>query len=102
MTTKQTKRVWFITGASRGLGAEIAAAALSAGDYVVATARDPRRIAERFGGSEALLPVALDVTSESSVAAAVEAALARFGRIDVLVNNAGYGLIGAVEETSAE
>ena len=102
METKQTKRVWFITGASRGLGAEITSAALAAGDYVVATARDPRHIAERFGNAEALLPVALDVTSESAVAAAVEAALARFGRIDVLVNNAGYGVIGAVEETSAE
>jgi len=102
METKQTKRVWFITGASRGIGAEITSAALSAGDYVVATARDPRPLAERFGGNDALLPVALDVTSESSVASAVEAALARFGRIDVLVNNAGYGLIGAVEETSAE
>ncbi|TKD11812.1 oxidoreductase [Polyangium fumosum] len=102
METKQTKRVWFITGASRGLGAEITSAALAAGDYVVATARDPKRIAERFGDAEGLLPVALDVTSESSAAAAVEAALARFGRIDVLVNNAGYGLIGAVEETSGE
>ncbi|MDI1442672.1 oxidoreductase [Polyangium sp. 6x1] len=99
---KQAKRVWFITGASRGIGAEITSAALAAGDDVVATARDPQRITERFGSSEALLPVALDVTSESSVALAVEAALARFGRIDVLVNNAGYGLIGAVEETSAE
>ncbi|MDC3955272.1 oxidoreductase [Polyangium jinanense] len=102
MTTKETKRVWFITGASRGLGAEITSAALAAGDFVVATARDPKRLVERFGDSDAMLPVALDVTSESSVAAAVEAALARFGRIDVLVNNAGYGLIGAVEETSAE
>ncbi|MDI1479357.1 oxidoreductase [Polyangium sp. y55x31] len=100
--TKQTKRVWFITGASRGIGAEITSAALAAGDFVVATARDPKRLVERFGATEALLPVALDVTSESSVAAAVEAALARFGRIDVLVNNAGYGLIGAVEETSGE
>ncbi|PCC68139.1 NADP-dependent 3-hydroxy acid dehydrogenase YdfG [Nannocystis exedens] len=102
MVTKQSKRVWFITGASRGIGAEIASAALAAGDEVVATARDPRRITERLGSSESLLPVALDVTNEQSVAAAVEAALARFGRIDVLVNNAGYGLIGAVEETSGE
>ena len=102
MTTKQANKVWLITGASRGLGAEITSAALAAGDHVVATARDPRRIVERFGNSEALLPVALDVTSESSIAAAVEAAIARFGRIDVLVNNAGYGVIGAVEETSGE
>jgi NAD(P)-dependent dehydrogenase (short-subunit alcohol dehydrogenase family) len=102
MATKQTKRVWFITGASRGIGAEIASAALAAGDHVVATARDPQRIVERFGQSDAILPVALDVTSERSIASAVEAALGRFGRIDVLVNNAGYGVIGAVEETSAE
>ena len=102
MTTKHTKKVWFITGASRGIGAEIAAAALAAGDEVVATARDPGRIRERLGASESLLPVALDVTDERSVAAAVAAAIARFGRIDVLVNNAGYGLIGAVEESSAE
>jgi len=102
MTTKHTNKVWLITGASRGIGAELASAALAAGDYVVATARDPRRIVERFGDSEALLPVALDVTSEGSIAAAVAAAIERFGRIDVLVNNAGYGVIGAVEETSAE
>ena len=101
MSTKQTKRVWFITGASRGIGAELASAALAAGDLVVATARDPRRIVERLGASDALLPVALDVTSEPSIASAVDAALGRFGRIDVLVNNAGFGLIGAVEETSA-
>jgi len=102
METKQAKRVWFITGASRGIGAEIASAALAAGDFVVATARDPKRVAERLGTSESLLPVALDVTSESSAAAAIEAAVARFGRIDVLVNNAGFGVIGAVEETSGE
>jgi len=99
MTTNNTKRVWFITGASRGIGAEITKAALAAGDAVVATARDAKKIAERFGASEALLPVALDVTSEASVAAAVETAIGRYGRIDVLVNNAGYGIIGAVEET---
>lgn len=102
MTTNRNSKVWLITGASRGIGAEIASAALAAGDRVVATARDPRHVAERFGSSEALLPVALDVTSEASIAAAVEAAIARFGRIDVLVNNAGYGVIGAVEETSAD
>ncbi|WP_394831280.1 oxidoreductase [Pendulispora rubella] len=102
MTTNDTKRVWFITGASRGIGAEITKAALAAGDTVVATARDPRKIGERFGASDALLPVALDVTNEASVAAAVKAAIARYGRIDVLVNNAGYGIIGAVEETPGD
>jgi NAD(P)-dependent dehydrogenase (short-subunit alcohol dehydrogenase family) len=99
METSKHERVWFITGASRGIGAEIAKAALAAGDRVVATARDPKSITDRFGRPEALLPVALDVTDEASVAAAVEAAVARFGRIDVLVNN---GVVGAIEETSGD
>ncbi|WP_437780948.1 oxidoreductase [Sorangium sp. So ce1097] len=102
METSKNERVWFITGASRGIGAEIAKAALAAGDRVVATARDPRSITDRFGRHEALLPVALDVTDEASVAAAVEAAIARFGRIDVLVNNAGFGVVGAIEETQGD
>jgi len=96
------KRVWFITGAARGIGAEITRAALAAGNQVVATARDPKAIAERFGAAEDLLPVALDVTDEASIATAVEKAMTRFGRIDVLVNNAGYGLIGAIEETPSD
>jgi NAD(P)-dependent dehydrogenase (short-subunit alcohol dehydrogenase family) len=100
--TKQNSRVWFVTGASRGLGAELVKAALAAGDRVVATARNPQSVTEAFGASDALLPLALDVTSEASVGAAVEAAVARFGRIDVLVNNAGYGVVGAVEETSGD
>jgi len=100
--SKKTQRVWLVTGASRGLGAEIARAALAAGDAVVATARDPKKLTAQLGTSDAMFPVALDVTAEASVAAAVEAAVARFGRIDVLVNNAGYGLLGAVEETPAE
>jgi NAD(P)-dependent dehydrogenase (short-subunit alcohol dehydrogenase family) len=94
-------RVWFITGASRGIGARIAEAALAQGDAVVAAARDAAAIEKRFGTHASLLPVALDVTDEAQAAKAVQAALARFGRIDVLVNNAGYGLLGAVEEASA-
>ena len=101
-TTPTFKRVWMITGASRGIGARIAAAALAHGDAVVATARDTAAVEQRFGTQPGLLAVALDVTDEAQAARAVAAALARFGRIDVLVNNAGYGLLGAVEEASAD
>lgn len=95
-------RVWMITGASRGIGARIAEAALAQGDAVVATARDADAITQRLGTRDALLPVALDVTDEAQARHAVGAALERFGRIDVLVNNAGYGLLGAVEESTAD
>jgi NAD(P)-dependent dehydrogenase (short-subunit alcohol dehydrogenase family) len=93
-------RVWFITGASRGFGALVTEAALAAGDAVVATARNPAGLAEKFGAQANLLPVALDVTDEAQAHAAVGAALKRFGRIDVLLNNAGFGLLGGVEESS--
>lgn len=95
---------WFITGAARGLGYEIARHALDSGANVVAAARSLARAEASFsaapGFARRVLPVALDVTDERQ-AAAVEAAIARFGRIDFLVNNAGRGLVGAVEETSA-
>jgi NAD(P)-dependent dehydrogenase (short-subunit alcohol dehydrogenase family) len=92
---------WFITGSSRGFGLELAAQALQRGDAVVATARDPRRAEDALGGPrERLLALELDVTDEAQVAASVTGATERFGRIDVLVNNAGRGLLGAVEETS--
>jgi NAD(P)-dependent dehydrogenase (short-subunit alcohol dehydrogenase family) len=91
-----------ITGASRGFGAKIAQEALNRGDAVVATARDPKSIEEQLGSKSTLLPAQLDVTNESQVAAAVQSALKKFGRIDVLVNNAGMGLLGAVEEATAE
>ncbi|MGF6773629.1 NAD(P)-dependent dehydrogenase (short-subunit alcohol dehydrogenase family) [Paraburkholderia sp. GAS199] len=94
------KRVWFITGASRGLGALIAQAALADGNAVVAAGRNADAIRERLGDSPALLPVALDVTNESQAKAAVQAAVDKFGRIDVLINNAGFGLLGAVEEST--
>ncbi|MFM0360100.1 oxidoreductase [Paraburkholderia sediminicola] len=99
-TNNGFKRVWFITGATRGLGALIAQAALADGNAVVATGRNVAAITERFGHSPALLPVALDVTDEAQAKAAVQAAVERFGRIDVLVNNAGFGLLGAIEESS--
>jgi NAD(P)-dependent dehydrogenase (short-subunit alcohol dehydrogenase family) len=100
VTKQQFKRVWFITGASRGLGALIAEAALADGNAVVAAGRNAAAIVERLGESPALLPVALDVTNEAQAKAAVEAAVEKFGRIDVLVNNAGFGLLAAVEESS--
>jgi NAD(P)-dependent dehydrogenase (short-subunit alcohol dehydrogenase family) len=100
--TNDFKRVWMITGASRGLGARMAEAALANGDAVVATARDAAAVAQRFGENPGLLGVSLDVTDEAQAARAVEAAIARFGRIDVLVNNAGFGLLGAVEEATAD
>jgi NAD(P)-dependent dehydrogenase (short-subunit alcohol dehydrogenase family) len=95
-------RIWLVTGASRGIGARIAEAALAQGDAVVATSRSADSVTERLGSSDALLPLALDVTDESQARHAVGAALERFGRIDVLVNNAGYGLLGAVEEATAD
>ncbi|MEX3974316.1 oxidoreductase [Paraburkholderia caribensis] len=100
VTKQRFKRVWFITGASRGLGALMAEAALADGNAVVATGRNAASIVERLGESPALLPVALDVTSEAQAKAAVEAAVEKFGRIDVLINNAGFGLLAAVEESS--
>jgi NAD(P)-dependent dehydrogenase (short-subunit alcohol dehydrogenase family) len=94
-------RVWFITGASRGFGARIAEAALTAGDAVVATARDPSTVTARLGSHERLLATRLDVTNEAEAHQAAGQAVRKFGRIDILVNNAGYGLLGAIEEASA-
>ncbi|MEV4000674.1 SDR family NAD(P)-dependent oxidoreductase, partial [Actinomadura sp. NPDC049753] len=95
--------VWFITGASRGLGADIARTALRHGDQVVVAVRNPDRIPDDLAASDDVLAVALDVTRGQDVPVAVQAAVDRFGRIDVLVNNAGRGLLGAVEEiTDAE
>lgn len=93
-------KTWFITGASRGFGALIAERALAQGDAVVATARNRQPIVERFGDHPNLLAVALDVTNDAQAVAAADAAITRFGSIDVLLNNAGFGLMGAVEEAS--
>lgn len=95
-------KTWIITGASRGFGALVAERALANGDNVVATARQPQAIAERLGQHPNLLPLALDVTDEAQAKAVAAAAVERFGGIDVLFNNAGYGLLGAVEEASAD
>lgn len=95
-------RVWFITGASRGFGALITKEALAAGDAVVATARNPETVIDAIGNHPNLLAVALDVTNETQAEQAAAAAVARFGKIDFLINNAGYGLLGAVEEATAD
>lgn len=96
-------KTWFVTGAARGIGADIARAALACGDSVVATGRDPARVAAAFEtDSPRLLVLRLDVSVPSEIAEAVDAAIARFGSIDVLVNNAGYGQLGLFEEIPAD
>jgi NAD(P)-dependent dehydrogenase (short-subunit alcohol dehydrogenase family) len=97
-----TQQVWFITGASKGFGLEISKAVLAAGDKVVATARNPQVVKKALGKNDRLSVLALDVIDEAQTASAVDAALKEFGQIDVLVNNAGRGLVGAIEETSTD
>jgi NAD(P)-dependent dehydrogenase (short-subunit alcohol dehydrogenase family) len=92
------KQVWIVTGAGRGLGADIAQAALAAGHAVVATARKTRNVTEALGDHEDLLALTLDVTDPASAEAAVHAAVERFGHLDVLVNNAGSFNAGFFEE----
>jgi NAD(P)-dependent dehydrogenase (short-subunit alcohol dehydrogenase family) len=96
------KKVWFITGAGRGMGVDIAKAALAAGNVVVATGRNPQRVSSALGAHDDLLAVKLDVTSLDDAKAAVQAAVDRFGRIDVLVNNAGNFYAGFFEEITPE
>ena len=96
------KKVWFITGAGRGMGVDIAQAALAAGHAVVATGRNTEAVADAVGEADDLLVVKLDITSLASAEAAVQAAVDRFGRIDVLVNNAGNFYAGYFEELTPE
>jgi len=96
------KKVWLITGAGRGLGVDIAKAALAAGHSVVATGRRPEKVAAAIGDHEDLITTELDVTSPSDAQAAVEVAIGRFGYIDVLVNNAGNFFAAFFEELSPE
>jgi len=96
-------KVWFITGSSRGLGRSLTEAVLANGDKVAATARNPEQLkdlAEKYPGQ--VYPLKLDVTSREEIIAAVENAVEKFGRIDVLVNNAGFGIIGAAEAYTEE
>src|SRR5258708_27429801 len=96
-------KVWLVTGSASGLGRSIAEAVLESGDQLVATARDPKRLddlVEQFG--ERVRAVALDVADESASQAAVQVALDAFGRLDVVVNNAGFGDIAPFEQLSAE
>src|SRR4051794_19930094 len=96
------KKTWIITGAGRGLGVAIAKAALAAGHNVVATGRNPDNVTGAVGEHENLLVAALDITNAQSAEHAVQAAVERFGRIDVLVNNAGNFFAGFFEELSAQ
>ena len=95
-------KVWFITGAGRGMGTDIAKASLAAGNAVVATGRSPKKVAAAVGAADDLLLVKLDVTDPADAKAAVEATVERFGRIDVLVNNAGNFYAGFFEELPPE
>jgi NAD(P)-dependent dehydrogenase (short-subunit alcohol dehydrogenase family) len=100
----ENQKVWFITGASRGFGLDITKAALAAGDKVVATVRNkPEQLEATLAHHANLLVVVLDVTNEEQVKEGVQKAIAQFGRVDMLINNAGYGLLAATEEaTDAE
>ena len=102
MTNTREGKVLFITGAGRGMGVDIAKAALTAGYRVVATGRNPQKVLDAIGDSDDLFAVKLDVPSPSDAESAVKAAIGRFGRIDVLVNNAGNFYAGFFEEISPE
>ena len=95
------KKVWFITGSSRGLGKCLTEAVLAKGDLVAATARNPQQLSELSGKyPDQIYAIQLDVTDKVQIHSAVQAAISKFGRIDVLVNNAGFGIIGAAEAFS--
>lgn len=94
------QKVWYITGASKGLGLSLAKQLLSEGKKVAATSRNIDDLKNAVGENENFLPLAVNLLSEESVAESIEKTVSRFGRIDVIVNNAGYGLVGALEELS--
>jgi len=97
-----SNKTWLVTGASKGLGLVMVKQLLSAGYNVAATSRNIDALKEAVGEEEAFLPLAVNLTSEESVAKAVKATVAQFGQLDVVVNNAGYGQIGSLEELSDE
>jgi NAD(P)-dependent dehydrogenase (short-subunit alcohol dehydrogenase family) len=100
---REMEKIWFITGSSRGLGRSLTTAVLAKGDKVAATARNPEQLqdlADEYPGQ--ILPLALDVTNQQQIDAAIESAVKHFGRIDVLVNNAGFGITGAAEAYTDE
>ncbi|MBD3886496.1 SDR family NAD(P)-dependent oxidoreductase [Phormidium tenue FACHB-886] len=103
MTSQKSSRVWLITGSSTGFGRALAEAALAQGDRVIATARDISKIQDlEQQYPQTAKAVRLDVTDRTTIQMAVRSSLAAFDRIDVLVNNAGYGLMGAIEEVSEQ
>lgn len=97
-----TQKVWFITGASRGIGALTVEAALAAGDKVAATGRRKAALQERFGEREGLLLLEMDVTDGAAVERALADAVEHFGRLDIVLNNAGFGMLGTLEEMTME
>lgn len=105
MSATTVPATWFVTGASRGLGLELVRQLLAQGDNVAATTRSPERLTTALGGAAdtgRLLALNVDLTDEAQVQHAVDRTTERFGRLDVVVNNAGYGYLAAVEETSAK
>ena len=97
------KRTWLITGCSRGLGRALADRVIASGDYLVATARDPKTLADIVAsGAGRVVAQALDVTDADAAGAAVTMAIERFGGLDIVVNNAGYGNVAPIEDTSIE
>ncbi|KAK5994449.1 Oxidoreductase BOA17 [Cladobotryum mycophilum] len=97
-------KIWLVTGSSRGLGRALAEAILQAGDSIVATARKPEQLQDLVDqyGEDKILAAALDVTDDAQVNAVVQSALSKFGRLDVVVNNAGYADVASIEDTSLE
>lgn len=98
----KNQKVWFVTGASKGFGFEITKAALAAGNKVIATVRNKPEVLAAQLNSDDLLVVPMDVTDETQVKKAIADGISKFGRLDVIVNNAGYGIVAAIEEATDE